>query len=222
MNYYKSKNNEVYAYDDEQLAQVSHLTALEAIIKEKETDYFNAVSELNQATLELNGAKKSFDSEASKKIDENNIEEKEKQRIRLNELELIVLEQFKLHEEANNTFLNAESEYFVIKNEYESILPVVYEVRENIQIMKKMTAKEVNNHVNPPVTQEQLVNNAEQQKQSLLNEAAEVIAPLQYAVDLGMATDQEIVHLKAWKKYSVLLNRIDTSTAPDIDWPEKP
>ncbi|EKK0235785.1 tail fiber assembly protein, partial [Escherichia coli] len=25
-----------------------------------------------------------------------------------------------------------------------------------------------------------------------------------------------------WKKYRVLLNRIDTSTAPDIVWPEIP
>ncbi|WP_208907139.1 tail fiber assembly protein, partial [Enterobacter cloacae] len=25
-----------------------------------------------------------------------------------------------------------------------------------------------------------------------------------------------------WKKYRVLLNRVDTSKAPDIEWPEKP
>ncbi|OKT75363.1 phage tail protein, partial [Escherichia coli] len=25
--------------------------------------------------------------------------------------------------------------------------------------------------------------------------------------------------LEAWKKYRVLLNRVDTSTAPDIEWP---
>ncbi|ELW5865089.1 tail fiber assembly protein, partial [Escherichia coli] len=25
-----------------------------------------------------------------------------------------------------------------------------------------------------------------------------------------------------WKKYRVLLNRVDTSTAPDIEWPVKP
>ncbi|MXE05188.1 tail fiber assembly protein, partial [Escherichia coli] len=28
--------------------------------------------------------------------------------------------------------------------------------------------------------------------------------------------------LAAWKKYRVLLNRIDTSTAPDIVWPQQP
>ncbi|EGS1765299.1 TPA: tail fiber assembly protein, partial [Escherichia coli] len=25
-----------------------------------------------------------------------------------------------------------------------------------------------------------------------------------------------------WKKYRVLLNRVDTSTAPDIEWPTSP
>ncbi|HHN8473339.1 TPA: tail fiber assembly protein [Morganella morganii] len=63
---------------------------------------------------------------------------------------------------------------------------------------------------------------AETQKQHLLSEAAEAIAPLQDAVDLDMATPEEEELLKAWKKYRVLLNRIDTSTAPDITWPQKP
>ncbi|MEH4949531.1 tail fiber assembly protein, partial [Escherichia coli] len=26
----------------------------------------------------------------------------------------------------------------------------------------------------------------------------------------------------AWKKYRVLLNRVDTSVAPDIVWPDEP
>ncbi|WP_163823132.1 tail fiber assembly protein, partial [Proteus mirabilis] len=28
--------------------------------------------------------------------------------------------------------------------------------------------------------------------------------------------------LQKWKKYRVLLNRVDISTAPDIEWPQKP
>ncbi|EPO1520873.1 tail fiber assembly protein, partial [Escherichia coli] len=35
-------------------------------------------------------------------------------------------------------------------------------------------------------------------------------------------TEEEASLLTAWKKYRVLLNRIDTSTAPDIDWPTIP
>lgn len=74
----------------------------------------------------------------------------------------------------------------------------------------------------PPPTSEQLITEAEQQKQSLLAEANTAIAPLQDAVDLGMSTDEEAAALQEWKKYRVMLNRVDTSLAPDIDWPEKP
>lgn len=63
---------------------------------------------------------------------------------------------------------------------------------------------------------------AESNKQMLLSESAESIAPLQDAADLDMATNEEVTLLKEWKKYRVLLNRVDTSLAPDIEWPEKP
>lgn len=63
---------------------------------------------------------------------------------------------------------------------------------------------------------------AEQQKASLMALANAAIAPLQDAVDLSMATDDEIAQLTAWKQYRVLLNRVDTSAAPDITWPVKP
>ncbi|WP_161527554.1 tail fiber assembly protein, partial [Escherichia albertii] len=52
--------------------------------------------------------------------------------------------------------------------------------------------------------------------------ASEHIVPLQDAVDLGIATEEEISLLAEWKKYRVLLNRVDTSTAPDIEWPALP
>uniref|UniRef100_UPI001ABF6203 tail fiber assembly protein n=1 Tax=Xenorhabdus miraniensis TaxID=351674 RepID=UPI001ABF6203 len=52
--------------------------------------------------------------------------------------------------------------------------------------------------------------------------AMHAIAPLQDAVDLDIATDAEQSALTAWRKYRVLLNRVDCSTAPDIQWPEQP
>ncbi len=63
---------------------------------------------------------------------------------------------------------------------------------------------------------------AEETKSRLLQMASEKIAPLQDAVDLGLATDDEKAQLDEWKKYRVLVNRVDTSTAPKIDWPKKP
>ncbi|QIC17843.1 tail fiber assembly protein [Providencia vermicola] len=85
-----------------------------------------------------------------------------------------------------------------------------------------MSEKEIKAHLNPPISKDQLIAEAEQQKQSLLAESNNAIAPLQDAVDLDIATDEEIALLKEWKKYRVLLNRVDTSLAHDIDWPQKP
>ncbi|HIB9485820.1 TPA: tail fiber assembly protein, partial [Escherichia coli] len=45
---------------------------------------------------------------------------------------------------------------------------------------------------------------------------------VQTVVELEIATEEEKALLAAWKKYRVLLNRVDTSTAPDIEWPEEP
>ncbi|WP_275353160.1 tail fiber assembly protein [Xenorhabdus bovienii] len=66
------------------------------------------------------------------------------------------------------------------------------------------------------------IRRAEQQKSSLRQQAGIAIAPLQDAVDLDMVTDEEKAALLTWKKYRVLLNRVDCSTAPDIAWPEQP
>lgn len=59
-------------------------------------------------------------------------------------------------------------------------------------------------------------------KQVLYTEADRNIKDLQFAVDLEMATDDEKTELTGWKKYCVYLNRVDTSAAPTITWPEKP
>ncbi|ELV3371565.1 TPA: tail fiber assembly protein [Klebsiella pneumoniae] len=63
---------------------------------------------------------------------------------------------------------------------------------------------------------------AETKKNALLSEASIEIAPLQDAVDLEIATEKEVSLLTEWKKYRVLLNRIDSSQAPEITWPTKP
>lgn len=44
-----------------------------------------------------------------------------------------------------------------------------------------------------------------------IQEFSEYIAPLQDAVDLEIATEEERSLLEAWNKYRVLLNRVDTS-----------
>nr|WP_143767629.1 tail fiber assembly protein [Xenorhabdus nematophila] len=63
---------------------------------------------------------------------------------------------------------------------------------------------------------------AESQKKYLLRTATEKIDICQDAVDFDIATDAEKSALTDWRKYRVLLNRVDCSTAPDIPWPEQP
>ncbi|OCG79401.1 tail fiber assembly protein [Gilliamella sp. Occ4-3] len=60
------------------------------------------------------------------------------------------------------------------------------------------------------------------QKNQLLSEAKSRIDYLQDAIDTDIATNEEKTAYSAWKKYRVLLNRIDVDAAPEIDWPEKP
>ncbi|EEY6114355.1 TPA: tail fiber assembly protein [Escherichia coli] len=75
--------------------------------------------------------------------------------------------------------------------------------------------------VSEPTT-EQLIALKEQKKKELAEIANTEIAWRQDAVDAGMATEAEITVLAEWKKYRVLLMRIDTSTATDIEWPAAP
>jgi len=63
---------------------------------------------------------------------------------------------------------------------------------------------------------------AESKKAELRLIADTAIAPLEDAVELGIATDGEQVRLNEWRKFRVMLNRVNTSQAPDISWPELP
>lgn len=71
-------------------------------------------------------------------------------------------------------------------------------------------------------TKEECIFLANQQKQSLLNEAEAQIAMLERKIRLKMATDDEKDLLTAWEVYSIKVTNIDISLASDINWPEKP
>ena len=58
-------------------------------------------------------------------------------------------------------------------------------------------------------------------KNSLISAANEQIAVLQDIIDLDMQSADEERHLKQWKKYRILLTRIDANQT-EINWPAKP
>lgn len=72
---------------------------------------------------------------------------------------------------------------------------------------------------NPAPTQTELVAQAEQKKAALRLAADAEIEWRQYAVDKGIATDEESAALDEWSLYRVLLMRVDT-TKPE--WPTPP
>jgi len=72
----------------------------------------------------------------------------------------------------------------------------------------------------PPSAEETMANNASR-RDWLMGDATQKIAPLQDAVDLGMATPEEEAALLAWKRYRVELNRMDLTLNP-VTWPTPP
>ncbi|MCT8344340.1 tail fiber assembly protein [Photorhabdus kleinii] len=66
------------------------------------------------------------------------------------------------------------------------------------------------------------INDAKQKQAALLQQANETLSLLQDSVDLEVATDSEKAALLEWKKYRVLLTRVDVDQAPDVEWPPQP
>ncbi|CAQ84079.1 MULTISPECIES: tail fiber assembly protein [Photorhabdus] len=66
------------------------------------------------------------------------------------------------------------------------------------------------------------IEQAKQQQTELLRQANETRSLLQDAIDLEIATEAEEAALLEWKKYRVLLTRVDVNQAPDIEWPQQP
>jgi len=66
-------------------------------------------------------------------------------------------------------------------------------------------------------TAEDDIAEAEAKKAELRLMADSKIAPLHDACSLGIATDEETASYDNWRKFRVLLNRVDTAIAPDIN-----
>ena len=88
--------------------------------------------------------------------------------------------------------------------------------------LTEITEVEALTLTNPESTQEQIIAEAVTQKNQLRSVSDKEIAWLQDAIDERIATDEEAALLAAWKIYRVQLMRIDTSRAPDIEWPTQP
>lgn len=221
MRYYKDKDNGVFAYDDEQLAQVTRLSDVELLLSEKEPVFTAANNHLQQATLELNEANELLNITVANSVsddEETAIENDEE----IQRVKLIVEDKTSQLDDAKVAFNQIEAEYQPLKDEFDAILPVFFDIREHLTVLKKMSPKEVDAYLNPPVSKEQLIVEAEKQKQSCADDAEKNITILERKVRLNMATEDDKNSLTAWEIYSIKISDIDTATAPEIDWPAKP
>lgn len=85
--------------------------------------------------------------------------------------------------------------------------------QELINEQKKLADKLI-----PP---EQITIRNERKRTELISEANEKIAVLQDSIDLNMQEQNADEKLKQWKKYRILLTRVDTSDI-DVVFPKKP
>lgn len=78
----------------------------------------------------------------------------------------------------------------------------------------------------PPVADQdpaELIANADAEKQNRLSYATNKIVVWQTKLLMGRTlTDSESAKLNAWMDYIDAVQAIDTSTAPDIEWPVSP
>ncbi|WP_228006357.1 tail fiber assembly protein [Morganella morganii] len=113
--------------------------------------------------------------------------------------------------------------YYIDKNQ------VVYALNNDLNPaewlpgkVKEIDEKEALLIANPPPTKEQLIEQAEQQKQALIAEASQKTQLWQTQLMLGIITEEDKASLKEWMLYVQKVQAADVSAAPDIIWPVKP
>ncbi|MEQ5119486.1 tail fiber assembly protein [Morganella morganii] len=74
----------------------------------------------------------------------------------------------------------------------------------------------------PQPTHNELVQQARAKKEFLISEVESETSMLRTKLALGRIKEDEKALLNAWLDYLELLEAIDTSLAPDINWPLKP
>lgn len=71
-------------------------------------------------------------------------------------------------------------------------------------------------------TEQQLITSNLGLNKNMIEEAVLRISFLQGAVDLDMATSEEVEALTEWEKFRALLSRSDANTPDKIEWPIMP
>ncbi|MDN4197182.1 tail fiber assembly protein [Citrobacter freundii] len=88
----------------------------------------------------------------------------------------------------------------------------------------QITEKEAIAIANPPPTHDELIAAAEAEKKSRMDQANDYMNSKQWPgkAAIGRLKGDELAQYNLWLDYLDALDEVDTSIAPDIDWPEQP
>ena len=87
--------------------------------------------------------------------------------------------------------------------------------------LKRITEEEFLELSKPKITKEEIIFNNKIRKDNLIIEANEKIKILEDIIELEMQEANEEEQIKEWKRYRILLTRIDINNT-DIKFPPKP
>lgn len=100
---------------------------------------------------------------------------------------------------------------------------LVIPVSDNVRIGWFYDKGKLSSPTQPPKTHDELLREAEAQRQSLIDAAMASISLIQLKLQAGRKlTQAETTRLNAVLDYIDAVTATDTSTAPDIIWPELP
>ncbi|EFH3790258.1 TPA: tail fiber assembly protein [Escherichia coli] len=100
---------------------------------------------------------------------------------------------------------------------------LVIPVSDNVRIGWFYDKGKLSSPTQPPKTHDELLREAEAQRQSLIDTAMASISLIQLKLQAGRKlTQAETTRLNAVLDYIDAVTATDTSTAPDVIWPELP
>ncbi len=89
---------------------------------------------------------------------------------------------------------------------------------------KPITEEEVQEILNPPPSQEEIIATAEANKQQLIDQANDYMNSKQWPgkAVLGRLKSNELAQYNEWLDYLDALEVVETSVAPNLEWPTPP
>lgn len=128
------------------------------------------------------------------------------------------------HANARAEYKQKQTEAEDIQAQIDGILPVFFDIRDKLKSMSELTGAELDVHLNPVPTTEQLAAQARAKRDSLLNDLEPQLLRYERQEKLGIeTTDTELWYLSALQYAQDLRDVPQQAGFPEsVEWPEVP